>query len=472
MLWLLACRAPSPDPGVGTVTPGVDSGVRVCQDLNCDGFPDLVQGQYWSPSGEPPALRIFWGSSGGLQTQPDLVLESVSTYQVHSADLNQDGFIDLVVGGFTNDGSSQTHPSMVHWGDADSIFAESTALSTTGVLETVLSDFNQDGWTDVLFASRLAADNAATTNSHVYYGSAEGLSDDNRTPIPSWDVRAAAAGDINGDGYPEVVLCSYVRDIGAPARVFYGGPGGVDNGDWDELPALGCGDLDITDVNGDGYGDILIAHGHGESGFDANSYLYPGSESGPTQPAMEFFGHGPYEIAALDIDGNGHKDILLGGMYKDNWQIGNEDIRCHFYLATSEFEFESARTVPCRLSYHPVAVDIDLDGYPELVAPQHNDFLEQDEHAVSLIYWGSSSGWTTNARSEIPTIGPSHASVSDVDNDGTADIVISNYFSGDWSDVPPSYIYYGRTGTYGAADRTDLDTEGAWPRPLIVGPPW
>ena len=57
----------------------------------------------------------------------------------------------------------------------------------------------------------------------------------------------------------------------------------------------------------------------------------------------------------------------------------------------------------------------------------------------------------------------------DLNGDGHPEVVFNNYYSGSWSTLPDSYIYWGSAGAYSESNRTDLETYGSWPVVQLVG---
>jgi hypothetical protein len=146
----------------------------------------------------------------------------------------------------------------------------------------------------------------------------------------------AAAGDVNGDGFGDVI-------VGAPgwgssrggvfadrgrALVFTGARGGPSNlpvwtVDGDRAYAtLGSSVDGAGDVNGDGFADVIV----GEYGFSAGGQpwrgrarVFPGSRSGPrTAQAWEFSGQAEEYLGEVvagigDVNGDGLGDVLIGG---------------------------------------------------------------------------------------------------------------------------------------------------------------
>jgi hypothetical protein len=127
-----------------------------------------------------------------------------------------------------------------------------------------------------------------------------------------------AAGDLNGDGIPDLVITP--DEGGGPrCRVFDGANFGVmaDFFGIEDPNFRGGARAAIGDVNGDGAGDLIVAAGFGGgpriAGFSGRSLA-----GGPVKIFGDFFmfeqtlRNGVF-IAAGDLNGDGHADIIAGG---------------------------------------------------------------------------------------------------------------------------------------------------------------
>jgi FG-GAP-like repeat len=279
----------SEDRRTGLVTYG-PLGVTVA-DLNRDGYIDIVFGQLdrvpRQGSDKPLHLsQIFWGGKDGYSTQAATELPTPVTGTPAAADLNRDGWIDLV---FPN--GKNTDGARLYWGGPDGYHEDrSELLCFERGYKCEVVDLNADGWLDLLFVIR-AKGKAKDTYSLVYLGSAQGFSEKRRLELPTRGAGDASVADLNRDGRLDVLLTNYASILTRrlPLYIYWGSDTGWSPMNHTELPAnSGSGNL-IADFNADGWLDLAIACHRVEGSTDypgypnshnTKSFVYMGSAQG------------------------------------------------------------------------------------------------------------------------------------------------------------------------------------------------
>ncbi|GAF96313.1 unnamed protein product, partial [marine sediment metagenome] len=264
-----------------------------------DGYDDVIVGAPEFDIDEDKydgRAEVFYGSSTGLSSDPDWTEDSDQIFaafgiSVGSAgDMDGDGYDDVVIGAHTYDnGETNEGRAFVYLGD-----------------ETGLSD--SPDWT--------AESNQAT----AYFG-----------------ISVGAAGDVNGDGCADVIVGAYSYDNGETnegrAFVYHGCATDLTAiPDWtaeSDQPNAGFGNSVGTagDVNGDGYADVII----GASGYDngqedeGRAFVYHGSSTGlstslgwTAESDQEGAYFGNSVGTAGDVNGDGYADVIVGALMYDN----------------------------------------------------------------------------------------------------------------------------------------------------------
>jgi len=144
--------------------------------------------------------------------------------------------------------------------------------------------------------------------------------------------KVAWAGDVNGDGYADMLVADnadagdtgkvtlYLGTHGEPSTTAAWVKAGENAGDKFGIAVAGAGD-----VNADGYADVLI----GAYGYEygrGKAYLYLGSAAGlAAEPVWTVLGENPGDLlggavaSAGDVNGDGYDDILIGaGGYNES----------------------------------------------------------------------------------------------------------------------------------------------------------
>ena len=318
--------------------------VRTAGDVNGDGYDDVIVGApYYHSSGGGRAC-VYLGGESGLSLNPDWTMDGeitvgfFGTSVASAGDVNGDGYADVIVGeiGYTGPGDFRGRALVYHGSESGpALAADWVAIGDEpgdyfGWCVAGAGDVNGDGYSDVIVGVRGHLETRGAA--YVYYGSADGLSE-----VPSWSQAEApsgtsygsavsSAGDVNGDGYDDVLVGAHGNDR---AYLYLGGAAGLAlDYAWMGFSSVaanyggavgGCGD-----VNGDGFGDFVVG-AHSQDCADNDEgvvYLYLGSPAGPSA-SWDWYdcGGGVYWYlgtdvgAAGDVNGDGFSDMIAGASF-------------------------------------------------------------------------------------------------------------------------------------------------------------
>jgi Ca2+-binding RTX toxin-like protein len=371
-------------------------------DINKDGFDDFIVGSLRGDGSvkDSGAAYVVFGHGGAFNANIDLgklngsdgfklsgaALNDFAGASVHAAgDINGDGYADIVVGAEAADsnGSDAGTAYVVfgHGGNFTSNIDLSALDGTTGFALTGRLAFDRNGWSvssagdvngdgiDDLLVGAVAAgsQNAYTGEAYVVFGhsgsfsptlNVSGLNGSNGFAIKgqaNYDgvgYSVASAGDINGDGYADLIVGAPYsdqpgKDAGSAYVVFgHGGSfsstlslAGLNGTNGFKIEGLQAGDytgLSVSsagDVNGDGIDDLIIGAPDAGSQYDGAAYILFGSTNGfsasvdlqnlNAEQGFWVFGSqsgdstGLSVSAAGDIDGDGYADLLIGSPFAD-----------------------------------------------------------------------------------------------------------------------------------------------------------
>jgi hypothetical protein len=345
-------RADGPVARSGTYPIAVEN----AGDVNGDGRPDFIVGFRGQD-----AYVVFGRSTPGTV---DLAALGAGGFRIEGAvedvagagDVNGDGLADLVVGSgggaFVVFGKSSTSPvdlSALGAGAAGgfAIFpppGSSTPLGTCsgpdiGSSVDGIGDFNGDGRPDVVVAGPrpLVSFCGGGGDAWVVYGKpstgAVALGDPQGQAEFLWPgVNAAGAGDVNGDGRPDVIVGTGSPDIGGGngATVRFAGGGGF----FMTGGGAGFSTAGVGDVNGDGLADVAVgapdASNNGRP-YSGSAWIVFGQTSSTDVDLTQLGPHGfridgaragdPGYVGdqagwaldgAGDVNGDGRADVLVG----------------------------------------------------------------------------------------------------------------------------------------------------------------
>lgn len=359
-------------------------------------------------------------------------------------------------------------------------------VSRAGILQRIFRfDFNRDGWTDLVFAN--SQDFDETPPIHVYRNA---LGRRERIELPTHGAYATAVGDLNGDGYDELVVGHQCDGSHADltAFIYFGGPEGLGERHKLELPVPNCRAVAIGDFNGDGRSDLAFASSgklrmfyQGEDGFIPGRFVD--------------FDLEVTHLAVADLDGDGcaelyarvRKDrprVLWGGKdginparfttvgdleavneevlgttpgwinFAEGWApkilrfgkalhlFRSQGNRACFFPILENRQIGEAVTLECPHAVSAAVGDLNGDGHEDLVLVVCKD---RNEESSSWIYWGGDGGFHDGNRMALSTLSARDVVIGDLNGDGHPEVVICQGRT-DIMNTTESLIFRGRKG--------------------------
>ncbi len=251
---------------------------------------------------------------------------------------------------------------------------------------------------------------------------------------PSGFLGASVAhGDVNGDGYDDIIVGEYGYDNNkGRVLIYFGGPvqtmtpGAIlYAGNSNEY--FGSSVSFLGDVNGDSYGDIIVG-GTGYNSFTGRAYVFFGGSSFDTVPDRVYTGGGSFTYFGTqakgvgDINGDGYNDFMIGQtqyayLYFGGLSISNSSADLIFVSPEGDNSFGNTLSG---------AGDINNDGYDDLLIGEQG---YQGGTGRVYLYLGNQNMTTTvnfklTGEDFLNYFGVSMASVGDVNGDGKDDFVI------------------------------------------------
>ena len=369
---------------------------------------------------DPVNLSSLDGSNGFTLTginRDDWSGSSVSS----AGDVNGDGYDDLIIGAWRADPNGDSYA-----GETYVIYGGASAPGTDGVLD--LSSLNG-------------------TNGFILTG----IDADDRS-----GTSVSSAGDVNGDGYDDLIIGAFGAGFGGETYLVYGGA---------SAPGMN-GELDLGALDGT-YGFILT--GINRDDESGNSVSSAGDVNGD--------GYDDLIIGAREADPNGDRSgetyVVYGGASAPGtFNLSTLDGTYGFILTGIDADDRSGVSVSS-------AGDVNGDGYDDLIIGAYRADPNGDSDAgeTYLVYGGANApgtdgvldlgaldgtnGFILTGIDAFDRSGFSVSSAGDVNGDGYDDLIIGAYKADpNGFDSGETYVVYGGAsapGTGGVLDLSDLD---------------
>jgi len=354
--------------------------------------------------------------------------------------------------------------SIFNSNDLDTIILTGEASGNRfGISVASAGDVNGDGYSDAIVGAN------GNSRAYIYFG---GPKVDNTADIiligesssDLFGVSVSSAGDVNGDGYSDVIVgANGYSNFKGRAYIYFGGSMMNNTADvvlTGELISnyYGWTVSNAGDVNGDGFSDVIVGAPLYNS-FVGSAYIYYGSSSMNNTADVIMTGEvsnskfGISVSTAGDVNADGFSDIIVGAENNNNntgiayicfggSPMNNAaDVVMHGEAINNRFGISVS-----------TAGDVNKDGYSDVIVGAHQ---YNNSTGRVYIFWGGSSMNNTSdiiltGENADDNFGYSVCGISDINADGFSDVIVGAY--GYNSNYGCAYVYCGGSNMNNVAD--------------------
>ncbi len=306
-------------------------------------------------------------------------------------------------------------------------------------------DVDADGFDDVIVGAQFSNHNGIPLAGSAFVLSgptgAQIFRFDGQTGDEELGVSVSGAGDVNGDGFSDLIVGSWKTvppSLGRGSAFVFSGASGVQLFRFDAplgVAKFGFSVSGAGDVDGDGFPDVIVgAWDSAPNGLTraGSAFVYSGSTGAQL---FRFDGQAAYDglgvsvSGAGDVDGDGFADLIVGAFGAD--PNGLMDAGSAFVFSGStgsqliRFDGNAASEGLGRLVSG--AGDVDGDGFPDLIVGAPSAAPGGINWAGSAIVFSGATGAQVlrfDGLSDFEGMGRAISGAGDINGDGLGDLIV------------------------------------------------
>lgn len=452
--------------------------VSAAGDVNNDGAGDIIVGAPGHTLNTGRAYVYFGGS--GMDSSADVTMSGDTTecyfgFSVSNAgDVDGDSYADVIIGACGNDTTSSNAYIFMGGASMDSLIDETllgeNVGSYFGYSVSDAGDLNDDNYADVIVgAYRIGS---GVGRAYIYFGGVNMYGDTAAVAITGETAgnylgrSVSSAGDVNNDGFADVIVGSFgYNSTTGRAEIYFGGAevnigadvtlnGETLNNYFGRLVSI------AGDVNNDGFDDVIVGAPHYNSNT-GRAYVYYGSSAMDSTADVILTGEGVANYfgvsvaCAGDVNGDNYKDVIVGA-----YGIGSVTGRAYIYYggAAMDNEVDVMLTGEGTGNYFGYYVsgagDVNNDSFDDVITGAHgyNSFTGRAYVFFGGAAMNNTADLTMDGEATNNYYGFAVSGTGDINKDNYDDVIVGAY--GNSSEAGRAYIYYGGATMDNTADVT------------------
>ena len=447
-------------------------------DFDGDGLDDLaIASQVRHPADKKLQQSFIWlNSKDGFVEGNRIAVDTRSACAVAAMD-------NYVLFGQCSAGSMYTNDALLYTFENGRLNATPRRFEGEDMRRVFLFR-GADGEPRVFLVNHYSRRSDGYDRAYVYWGDRDGYRADRRAEVPGWCAVETVPADLDDDGWAELIVCnnaenSLDRDPGAYVHHF--NEKGFDPSRSFTLQTdIAWGGV-VADFNRDGYLDFCSVCDHwnglgffmgGPDGlkrtYDVIVYPDTGDEVAVAKKnnsqgildarkplKREAAGDMRWPIA-VDLDRDGWLEIVVPTMYHATSIV--------FRGGPDGYSLERSYKLG---AYHAPCVktaDLNKDGWPDLLFGGHTltpregrEPLNMPHHSFVHIYWNGPDGFSESRKCILRSDAADSIGIADFNNDGWLDFFVGSYQGERDRDVN-SFLYWNRKGSFREFDRREFIT--------------